>query len=147
MVETTARQGFLTELANPTRFLELSGRIVPWLGAAALVGALAAYLGGDFWLQCLMSGVAALLGTFLLRWWRASHPREAAGSNDLDRGQVVLMESWIDRPTGMARVKYRGATWDARIEGEFKDGEVLCIRGQENGVLFVGVNRPHPIAD
>jgi membrane protein implicated in regulation of membrane protease activity len=116
-------------------------------GAAALVGALAAYLGGDFWLQCLMSGVAALLGTFLLRWWRASHPREAAGSNDLDRGQVVLMESWIDRPTGMARVKYRGATWDARIEGEFKDGEVLCIRGQENGVLFVGVNRPHPIAD
>ena len=37
MVETTARQGFLTELANPTRFLELSGRIVPWLGAAALV--------------------------------------------------------------------------------------------------------------
>jgi len=37
MVETTARQGFLTELANPTRFLELSGRILPWLGGAALV--------------------------------------------------------------------------------------------------------------
>ena len=48
-------------------------------GAAALVGALAAYLGGDFWLQCLMSGVAALLGTVLLRWWRASHPRETDG--------------------------------------------------------------------
>jgi heme exporter protein C len=37
MAETTARQGFLTELANPTRFLDLSGRIVPWLGGAALL--------------------------------------------------------------------------------------------------------------
>lgn len=111
-------------------------------GAAALAGALVAYLGGAFWLQALVSGVAALLGTFLLRWWRASHPREAAGSNDLDRGQIVVMDAWIDRAAGLARVKYRGATWDARIEGEYKDGEVLSIRSQENGVLFVGVNRP-----
>lgn len=112
-------------------------------GAAALAGALTAYLGGAFGMQCLMSGIAALLGTLVLRWWRASHPREAAGSNDLDRGQIVVMDAWIDRTAGLARVKYRGATWDARIEGEYKDGEVLSIRGQENGVLFVGVNRPH----
>lgn len=111
-------------------------------GVAALVGALVAYLGGDFWLQCLFSGAAAILGTYLVRWWRAGHSQVAAGSNDLDRGQIVVMESWIDRSAGLARVKYRGATWDARIEGEFKDGEVLCIRGQENGVLYVGVNRP-----
>ncbi len=111
-------------------------------GVAALAGALTAYLGGDFWLQCLLSGAAAILGTYLVRWWRAGHSQEAAGSNDLDRGQIVVMESWIDRSAGLARVKYRGATWDARVEGEFKDGEVLCIRGQENGVLYVGVNRP-----
>lgn len=111
-------------------------------GVAALAGALAAYLGGDFWLQCLISGVTALAGIYLMRWWRASHPREAAGSNDLDRGQIVQMDSWIDRPAGMARVKYRGATWDARVEGEYRDGDVLRIRGQENGVLNVGVNRP-----
>lgn len=111
-------------------------------GVAALAGALAAYLGGDFWLQCLISGVTALAGIYLMRWWRASHPREAAGSNDLDRGQIVQMDSWIDRPAGMARVKYRGATWDARVEGEYQDGDVLRIRGQENGVLNVGVNRP-----
>lgn len=52
------------------------------------------------------------------------------------------MDSWIDRPAGIARVKYRGATWDARVEGEYQDGDVLRIRGQENGVLNVGVNRP-----
>jgi heme exporter protein C len=41
MSETTAQPGRLTELANPTRFLSLSGRLLPWLaGAAALtVGA------------------------------------------------------------------------------------------------------------
>lgn len=111
-------------------------------GVAALAGALAAYLGGDFWLQCLISGVMALVGIYLMRWWRASHPREAAGSNDLDRGQIVQMDSWIDRPAGLARVKYRGATWDARVEGEYQDGDVLRIRGQENGVLNVGVHRP-----
>ncbi len=111
-------------------------------GMAALAGAFAAYLGGDFWLQCLVSGAAAIMGIYLLRWWRASHPREAAGSNDLDRGQIVQMDSWIDRAAGMARVKYRGATWDARVEGEYRDGDVLRIRGQENGVLNVGVNPP-----
>jgi len=37
MSQTTAEIGFLNGLANPTRFVALVDRIVPWLGAVALV--------------------------------------------------------------------------------------------------------------
>jgi len=37
MSDTTISPGFLTSLANPTRFLALSGRILPYLGAATLI--------------------------------------------------------------------------------------------------------------
>ena len=40
MADTTA-QGRINALANPTRFLELAGRILPWLGGAALLVTLA----------------------------------------------------------------------------------------------------------
>ncbi|MER3355567.1 MAG: heme ABC transporter permease [Hoeflea sp. D1-CHI-28] len=37
MSDTTVNQGWFTSLANPTRFLSLSGRILPFLSAAAVL--------------------------------------------------------------------------------------------------------------
>jgi heme exporter protein C len=38
MSDTVRPAGLLTSLANPTRFLALSARLLPWLAAAALIG-------------------------------------------------------------------------------------------------------------
>jgi heme exporter protein C len=37
MSDTTISQGWFTSLANPTRFLALSGRILPYLATAAVL--------------------------------------------------------------------------------------------------------------
>lgn len=107
------------------------------LGIAALVAAGAAFLGAPFWLQSLVGGGAALLGTYFVHRWKQDNREASTGSNDLDRGQTVVLESWVDRHGGLARVKYRGSTWDARVEGDAEDGAVLYIHGQENGQLRV----------
>ena len=46
MSETTAsRPGWFTSLANPTRFLGLAGRLIPWLaGLTAIVLAIGLYM-------------------------------------------------------------------------------------------------------
>src|SRR5690606_3788155 len=46
MIETRRRGGRLSNLANPTRFLAVAGRIVPWIGGfAAILIAAGLYLG------------------------------------------------------------------------------------------------------
>jgi len=112
------------------------------LGIAALVAAAVAFLGGDFWVQCILGGSAALLGTYFVHRWWAQHPKDASKSNDLDRGQTVIFEAWVNQPNGLARVKYRGSTWDARIDGSAQINDVLYIQGQENGMLRVSGTRP-----
>jgi membrane protein implicated in regulation of membrane protease activity len=112
------------------------------LGVAALVAAAVAFLGGDFWVQCILGGSAALLGTYFVHRWWVSHPKSPKSSNDLDKGQTVVLETWVNEQSGLARVKYRGTTWDARIEGSAQVNDVLFIQGQENGMLRVSATRP-----
>lgn len=113
------------------------------LGIAALVAAAVAFMGGNFWTQVILGGSAALLGTYFVHHWWAKHPKSAKGSNDLDRGQTVVLESWVNEANGLARVKYRGSTWDARIDGPAALNENLFIHGQDNGMLHVSAKRPH----
>lgn len=112
------------------------------LGGAALVAAAAAFLGAAFWLQCLAGGAAALLGTYFVHRWKQGRRQEPGGANDLDRGQTVVLESWVDPRGGIARVKYRGSSWDARVVGAAREGDVLYIHGQENGMLRVSAAPP-----
>ena len=112
------------------------------LGIAALVAAAVAFFGGNFWVQVLMGGSSALLGTYFVHQWWARHPKSAKGSNDLDRGQTVILESWVNEASGFARVKYRGTSWDARIVGKAGVNDVLYIQGQENGMLQVSTQPP-----
>ncbi len=106
-------------------------------GVAALIGALVAWLGGPFWLQVVATAAAALLGTYLVhRWWR-SHPKDSAAQNSLEVGQTVVFENWVNEANHTARVKYRGASWDARVNGTAKPDDVLTITATEQGVLVV----------
>lgn len=108
------------------------------LGVAALVGALVAWLGGVFWLQAILAAAATLIGTYLVHVWWQRHPKESQAENSLEVGQAVVFESWVNEASGTARVKYRGASWDAKVTGSAKPEDVLTIKALEQGVLQVG---------
>ena len=89
----------------------------------------------------MIAAAMSLVGVYAVNRWRAAHPNDAKGSNDLNIGQSVIIESWIDQASGMARVKYRGSTWDAKIDSlnmPVTLNDVLYIRSQESGVLHIG---------
>jgi membrane protein implicated in regulation of membrane protease activity len=108
-------------------------------GVAALVGAGVAWAGGEIWLQVLLTAAAALIGTYLVHTWWQRHPKQSQAENSLEVGQTVVFETWVQQGEsgGMARVKYRGASWDAKVTGAAKPDDVLTIRGLDQGVLQV----------
>ena len=108
------------------------------IGVAALVGALVAFLGGAFWLQALSAGAATLIGVYLAHRWLKKSPKKINTENSLEVGQTVVFEHWVDEASGAARVKYRGASWDAKVTGSTKPGDTLTIRALQQGVLQVG---------
>ena len=60
-------------------------------------------------------------------------------------GQPVVLEGWVDEATSLARVKYRGTSWDARIVGAATrpaPGAMLYIEGQEGSTLLVAPTPP-----
>jgi membrane protein implicated in regulation of membrane protease activity len=109
------------------------------LGVAALVGAAVAWAGGAIWLQVMLVAAAALVGVYLVHTWWQKHPKESQSENSLEVGQTVIFETWVHESEGggVARVKYRGASWDAKVTGTAKPDDVLTIRGLEQGVLQV----------
>ena len=115
------------------------------LGVGAFAGALAAWLGGGLWPQVLGAGAIALIGTFFVRQWHEKNKRsDKIPANSLDVGQTVLFDEWVNKGSGLARVKYRGSTWDAVIVagGPAQPGEALYIISQEGPTLRVSTTKP-----
>jgi membrane protein implicated in regulation of membrane protease activity len=115
------------------------------IGLGAFAGALVAWLGGNLVLQALLGCVVAVVGTFAAHHW---HARQKAGDpaqpNFLDRGQAVVLEGWANESARIARVKYRGSSWDARVtQGERPaPGTTLYIEAQEGNTLVVAAAPP-----
>ena len=108
------------------------------IGLAALAAALVAYLGGDFWLQAVTAALLSLLGAYAVNaWWLGRAKPANAPSDSLEVGQTVVLEAWVNQAHGMARVKYRGTTWDAKVTGPADINDMLVIKRQDNGVLEV----------
>lgn len=84
-------------------------------GLAAMVASAAAYIGVPLTGQCVAAAVAALAGVVVIR--RRRHALQGSGSVALDLGQTATFEAWTDEPARQARVRYRGAPWDAEVEG------------------------------
>lgn len=79
---------------------------------AAASGGLMAYLHAALTPQLVVAAIVGVIGTGVLRRWRAkSMPR---ADQNLDIGAPVQVESWGD--DGRARVHYRGSQWDAELE-------------------------------
>jgi membrane protein implicated in regulation of membrane protease activity len=110
------------------------------LGLAALAAGAGAYLGVPFEAQVAIAVVAAIAGLAWVYRWRK---RGRSTMPPLDLGQSVTLDSWVDRSAGMARVKYRDALWDARVEGECRGepGEIFTIRALRGSTLTVAARR------
>jgi membrane protein implicated in regulation of membrane protease activity len=129
----------ITELVTGTFYLLV-------LGLGAFVGAIAAWLGANQVVQALAAGGLAVAGTWFVHHWHESRRALAVkGSNFLDRGQPVVLDGWANENAGIARVKYRGTTWDARVpEGAPRPtvGSTLYIEAQEGSMLVVAAAPP-----
>lgn len=114
------------------------------LGIGAFAGALVAWIGAPFLVEVAAAGAVASVGTWLVqRWHKAQKRTQDPHANQLDLGQPVNFEQWVSQPDGMARVRYRGATWEAKLapEAAARRNDVLYIVGQEGQTLRVAPTR------
>jgi membrane protein implicated in regulation of membrane protease activity len=109
------------------------------LGLAALAGALAAYWGAGTFVQVVCAGLLAGIGLLAVKRWHRSRPTREQQDPSLDLGQVVTLESWLDRDSKRVRVKYRGTMWDALLIGEadVQLNDTLYIHGAQGSELHV----------
>lgn len=112
------------------------------LGIAALAGGAVAFFGLGFWGQAIVAAVIAVVGVILIQQRRSRMESPAMSSPDL--GQPVTWESWLNQRDGLARVRYRGASWDARVvgEGALQAGDMLYISAVNGNTLEVTKTRP-----
>jgi membrane protein implicated in regulation of membrane protease activity len=110
------------------------------LGLGAFAAALVAWADGNALVQALVGGGVAVGGAVLVHHWHEAHRKHDEGqANFLDRGQPVVLEGWANEAAGLARVRYRGASWDARVAASSKPapGATLYIDSQDEGTLVV----------
>ena len=57
---------------------------------------------------------------------------------------TVVVEDWVSEPQRLARVRYRGASWDALVQGSepVAKGAVLYISGTDGSRLKVAAVKP-----
>lgn len=108
--------------------------------------AVCAWLGANLLVQAIVGSAVAVIGGGLVHHWHEGQRKKDAGrSNLLDRGQAVVLEGWANENAGIARVRYRGASWDARLAAGAsrpETGSTLYIEGQDGSTLIVATARP-----
>jgi len=125
----------ITELLTGTFYLLM-------LGIAGFGAALAAWLGLGFGAQAVVFVVVSGAGCYGVHIYRAKNQKQQMVS--IDAGQPANFETWVDQAAGLARVRYRGASWEARLEGEaaLLPGAVVYVLATEGNTLKVSVRRP-----
>lgn len=112
------------------------------LGLGAFGAGAAAWLGAGFPIQVIAAVVVSGVGMYLVHAYRARNA--ALQMPPIDAGQPASFESWVDQAAGLARVRYRGASWEARMEGGEapQPGAVLYVLAAEGNTLRVSARRP-----
>lgn len=114
------------------------------LGVAAFAAGVVAspLIGGGFAAQSICAAVVAFAGAYGVHAYRARNA--ARQMAPIDAGQPANFESWLDQGAGLARVRYRGASWDARLEpGEApQPGALVYVLATEGNTLRVSARRP-----
>jgi membrane protein implicated in regulation of membrane protease activity len=124
----------ITELVTGTFYLLM-------LGVAAFGAAVVAGLGLAFAVQSVVFSVLAALGCYAVHAYRAKN--KAQQMAPIDAGMPAVFESWIDSGARLARVRYRGASWEARIEGAepVESGATVYVVAANGNTLQVAKTR------
>lgn len=112
------------------------------LGIAAFGAAAAAWLGADFPLQSVVAGAVAAVGCWVVYAYRARNATKQMVH--IDVGQPAKFESWVDQGARLARVSYRGAPWEAQVDGgeSPEPGAIVYVQGTDGNTLKVSTRRP-----
>lgn len=108
-------------------------------GVATLLAAAVAWAGASFQTQAIVAAIAAIVGSFVVRQRRLS--LQGTGDNTpMDVGQAVVFETWVDEASRVARVRYRGAPWEAEVTAGATPaaGNMLTISDVRGNRLVVG---------
>jgi len=111
------------------------------LAVAAFGAAAAAHLGQPFATQSMVAAVLGIAGCYGVHLYRAKSSTKRMAP--LDAGMPASFESWLDASARLARVRYRGASWDARVEGNeaIEPGTTLFVLSADGNTLKVAKNR------
>ena len=112
------------------------------LGIAAFGAALAAWLGLQFSAQSIIAALIGAIGCYGVHLYRAKNRAEQMAP--IDAGMPASFESWLDAGARLARVRYRGASWDARVEGgdALEPGATVYVLAADGNTLRVTKPRP-----
>ena len=112
------------------------------LGIAAFGAALAAWLGLQFAAQSIIAALIGAIGCYGVHLYRARNRAEQMAP--IDAGMPASFESWLDAGARLARVRYRGASWDARVEGgdALEPGATVYVIAADGNTLRVTKTRP-----
>ena len=123
------------ELATGTIYLLM-------LALGAVAAAVAAHLGAG--IETQMVAAAVVGGAAVLIWHRirdktaAKLPARENPDVNMDIGQPVQVDAWA--PDGSTTIKYRGAAWQARFNGEGNPAAGrFVIRAVEGSCLLLDV--------
>ena len=125
----------IAELVSGTFYLLM-------LGVAAFGAAGAAWLGHDFAVQAIVAAVLGAAGCYGVHVDRARASTKRMPPIDL--GMPASFESWLDARSRLARVRYRGASWDAEVQGNeaLEPGATLFVLAADGNTLKVATSRP-----
>jgi len=125
----------ISELLTGTFYLVM-------LAVAAFGAAGAAYVGQGFPLQCIVAALLAAAGCYGVHLYHAKAAVRRMAP--IDAGMPASFESWLDPAARLARVRYRGASWDARVEGSeaLEPGAALFVVAADGNTLKVAKTRP-----
>jgi len=121
----------------------MSGTLVLlMLGLAAFAGAAVAWFEFSFSVQVLVAGALAVIGMIVA----SSLKKKSAGDKSnasLDIGHTVILDAWVSEADGVAKVRYRNATWDAKVVGAHTPGgTVFYICAMDGSTLHISSNKP-----
>jgi membrane protein implicated in regulation of membrane protease activity len=112
------------------------------LGIAAFGAGLAAWLGLPFSAQSMVAVLISAIGCYGVHAYKARN--RAQQMAPIDSGMPASFEAWLDAGARLARVRYRGASWDARVEGgeAMEPGVTVYVLAADGNTLRVAKNKP-----
>jgi membrane protein implicated in regulation of membrane protease activity len=113
------------------------------LGLAAFAGAAAAWFGASFWVQAVVAVALAATGMIVASNLKKKKAVGDKSNDSLDIGHTVILDSWVSEADGVAKVRYRNATWDAKVMGaRTPGGTVFYICAMDGSTLHISSHKP-----